>query len=112
MNYDQQFDLNSRSPTAIAFLPPAAIQETAWDILLALHSDGGSKLGLDKLAGVVSVEISVLNQWLAMLERRQLIAAKKQGSMQEARAVLTPSGRELIDRYLSVTIDLQFAAHD
>ena len=70
----------------------------------------GCKLSLDKLAAVVSVPQPVLNQWLALLEERQLITGEKHGAAQELRAVLTPAGRELLDRYLSVTSDLQIGA--
>ena len=104
-------NLRPRSRTAAAFLPPALVDETAWDILPALHSDDGSKLSLDKLRSVVSVPQPVLNQWLALLEERQLITGGKHGVAQELRAVVTPDGRELLDRYLSVTSDLQFGAH-
>ena len=111
MNYDWQMDLRPCSRTAAAFLPPALVDETAWDILLALHSDEGCKHSLDKLASLVSVSQPVLDQWLALLEQRQLITAAQVGVAQELRAVLTPAGRELLDRYLSVTSDLQIGAH-
>jgi DNA-binding MarR family transcriptional regulator len=112
MNYEWQIDLRSRGRPAAAFLPPALIEETAWDILLALHSDDGHKLSLDKLGSIVSVPQLALNQWLALLEDRQLITGEKQGFARETRAVLTPAGRELLDRYFSVTSDLQIGAHD
>ena len=70
------------------------------------------ELGLGKLASVVSVPRPVLNHWLALLEERQLITGVTHGVAQELRAVLTAAGRELLDRYLSVTSDLQIAAHD
>ena len=111
MNYDWQMELRSRGRPAATFLPPALVEETAWDILLALHSDEGCKLSLDKLASVVSAPRPVLNQWLALLEERRLITGSKHGVEQELRAVLMPAGRELLDRYLSVTSDLQIGAH-
>lgn len=112
MNYNWQMDLRPRSRNAATFLPPALVPETAWDILLALHSDEGPMLSLEKLGSVASVQRPVLNHWLALLEERRLITGTKHGFMQQLRAILTPAGRELIDRYLSVTNDLQIAAHD
>ena len=111
MNYEWQMDLRLGSGSAAAFLPPALIQETGWDILLAVHSDRDCKLSLEKLGCLVSTPQPALNQWLALLERRQLITGSKHGFEQELRAELTPAGREMIDRYLSVTSDLQIAAH-
>ncbi len=69
------------------------------------------KLTLDKLASVVSVPQPVLSRWLALLEQRQLITGAMPEIAQELRAVLTPAGRDLLDRYLSVTRDLQLGAH-
>ena len=111
MNYDWHTDLKPRSRSAAAFLPPPLVEETAWDILLALHSDKECKLSLDKLASIVSVRQPVLNHWLALLEQRQLITGAKHEFEQVIRAVLTLTGRELLDRYLSVTSDLQIGAH-
>ena len=111
MNYDWHIDLRPRSRSAAAFLPPALVDEMAWDILLALHSDEGGELSVDKLALVVSAPQPVLNHWLALLEQRQLITGAVLGVAQEVRAVLTSAGRELLDRYLSVTSDLQIGAH-
>ena len=111
MNYDWKMDLRPRSRTAATSLPPALVEETAWDILLALHSDERCELGLDKLGSVVSVPLPVLNQWLALLEQRQLISGAKHEFEQEMRAVLTPAGRELLDRYLSAASGLQVGAH-
>jgi hypothetical protein len=111
MNYDWQTELKSRGRPPAIFLPPALVEEAAWDILLALHSDEGCKLSLEKLGSVVSTPQAVLNQWLALLEERRLITGAKQGVAQELRAVLTPAGRRLLDRYLSVTSDLQLGAH-
>ena len=111
MNNDWKIDLRPRGHSAATFLPPALVEETAWDILLTLRSDDGCNLSLDKLASVVSVPPSVLNRWLGLLEQRQLITGEMHGVAQEIRAVLTPAGRELLDRYLSVTGDLQTCAH-
>jgi DNA-binding MarR family transcriptional regulator len=108
MTYEWQMDLRRHSRPAASTLPPPLIEETAWDILLALHSEDGSKLSLDKLGTVVSVPQPVLHKWLALLEERQLV--EKHGVEQELRAVLTSAGRELLDCYLSVTSDLQIGA--
>ena len=111
MNYDWKIDLRSRGRTAAASLPPPLIEETAWDILLALHSDADCKLSVDRLGSLVSVPQPALNQWLGLLEEHQLITGAKHGFVQELRAVLTAAGRELLDHYLSVTTDLQIGAH-
>ena len=111
MNYEWKMDLRPRSRTAATLLPPALLEETAWDILLALHSDERCELSLDKLASIVSAPQPVLNHWLALLEQRQLITGARHGVAQEIQAVLTSVGRELLDRYLSVTSDLQIGAH-
>ena len=107
MNYDWHVNLRPRSSTAVAFLPPATIEETAWDILLALHSDGRCELGLEKLARLVSVPEQALNAWLALLEEKRLITGVMNEVTREIRAVLTNAGRRLLDRYLSATNDLQ-----
>jgi len=109
MNCDWQTDLRQPSRTAAASLPPAFVEEAAWDILLALHSDRECKLSLDKLASLVSMPQPSLNQWLVLLEERQLITG---AVVPDLRAVLTPAGRELLDRYLSAASDLQNRAHD
>ena len=111
MSYDWQMELRPRGRTAATLLPPALVEETAWDILLALKSDERCEIGLDKLASIISAPQPVLNRWLALLEQRQLITGARHGVAQEIRAVLTPVGRELLDRYLSVTSDLQITAH-
>ena len=111
MNYEWQMDLRPHSRPAASTLPPPLTEETAWDILLALHSDQECKLSLYKLASLVSVSQPVLNEWLSQLEKRRLITGAMSGISQELRAVLTPAGRELLDRYLSVTSDLQIGAH-
>ena len=111
MNHVRQMDLSPHSLPAAALLPPALIEETAWDILLALYSEEGSAFSLDKLGWVVSVPRPVLNKWLSLLEERRLVTGTKHGIEQELRALLTPAGRDLIDRYLSVTSLLQVRTH-
>ena len=108
MNYDWNIDLKPRSGMAAATLPPAFIEEAAWDILLALHSDEECNLNLDKLASIVSVPKPALNQWLGLLEQRQLITGE---IAPDLRAVLTAAGRELLDRYLSAANSLQVGTH-
>lgn len=104
-------DLQSGDRTAATFLPPAMAGETGWDILLALHSDQRCELTLEKLAALISVSKLVLTEWLAMLEKRRLITGATHGSTQELVAVLTAQGRELLDRYLTATSELQAGAH-
>jgi len=107
MTYAWPKDLMPQSAMAAPYLPPPTVEETAWDILLALHSDRSRRLGLDKLARMVSVSRPTLNCWLALLEKRSLIT----GTMHdELRAVLTPAGRELLDLYWSATSGLQVGA--
>ena len=107
MNSDLQKNLRMRGGTAAATLPPAMIEETPWDILLALRSDRRCELTLAKLASLVSVTQPVLDRWLAGLEQRQLIKGAKHKFTGELRAVLTSAGRDLLDRYLSATSVLQ-----
>ncbi|HYC95137.1 MAG TPA: hypothetical protein VEB39_05500 [Sphingomicrobium sp.] len=110
MNYEWQMDLCPRSGNAAMLLPPAPVEETAWDILLALHSDERCELSLDKLGSIVSVSFPVLTHWLSQLEKRQLITGSKHGAGQELRAVMTSAGRELLNRYLSAVTGLQAGA--
>ena len=112
MNYEWQMDLSPCSGTAATLLPPAPVEETAWDILLALHSDERCELALDKLCSIVSVPLRVLTHWLSQLEKRKLITGAKHGAAQELRAVMTPAGRELLNRYLSAVTSLQAGAHN
>ena len=107
MSYDWQTDVRPRKRTAATLLPPETVEESAWDILLALHADRRCELSLAKLGCMVSLPSLELNQWLAALEQRELITGARLGFGQELRAVLTTAGRELIDRYLSATTDLQ-----
>ena len=111
MNNERQQNLQIRGRAASAILPPAMIEESAWDILLALHSDRRCDLSLAKLASLVSVTPSALNRWLAALEDRKFITGAKHSFTGELRAVLTPSGRQLLDRYLSASSDLQAGTH-
>jgi hypothetical protein len=111
MNYDSRKDIQIRSPTASAFLPPAMIEEAGWDILLVLHSDQRCELSLEKLASIASVPATVMNRWLAGLEQRRLITGTKDSFTGELRALLTRAGRELLDRYLSAASDLQLGTH-
>ncbi len=111
MSYDWPKDLLLHIPTTATFLPPATIEETAWDLLLALHSDRSCGLGLDKLARLVSVPQPVVDRWLVLLEQRKLIAWARHGCTDELGAVLTPAGRELLDRYWSATSGLRVGAH-
>ena len=96
---------------AANFLPPEAVAETAWDILLALHADRRCRLGLAQLGCLVSVPQRVLEAWLALLERRRLVTGVRSGHAQELRAVLTPEGRALLDRYLSASGELQAGSY-
>ena len=90
------------------FLPPATIEESGWDILLALRSDPACELSLAKLAALVSVTPSALQQWLAKLESQRFITAMKHGITGELRAVLTMPARHLLEAYLAASNDLCF----
>ena len=109
MTYDWQMDLRPRRRNAATFIPPAAVDEAGWDILLALHADHACNLGVRKLASIVSTPWAIVTDWLVKLEERKLITGTTDGG--EVRAVLTPAGRDLLDRYLSATSDLQVGAH-
>jgi hypothetical protein len=111
MNSDWQRDLRMRPPSAAAFLPPALVDETGWDILLALHSDRHCELRLDKLASLVSATQEAMGRWLSSLEEQQLITGEMNPLTGELRPVLSRAGRELLDRYLSATSDLQVSTH-
>jgi hypothetical protein len=102
-----QRDLRVRTQKASAVPPPGTIGETGWDILLALHSDPASKLTVEKLGAIASVQPLVLGEWLLWLEDRRLVAGARDRRTGEIRAVLTSGGRELLDRYLSATADLR-----
>ena len=111
MNSHIQKNLRMHGPGAAAILPPAIMEETPWDILLALHSDRHCRLSLAKLASLVSVAQPVLNRWLAGLEQRRLITGATHRTTGELRATLTSAGRELLDRYLSSTSVLLRGIH-
>lgn len=111
MNSNIQKNLRMHGPAAAAILPPAIMDETPWDILLALHSDHHRRLSLAKLASLVSVGQPVLDRWLAGLEQRRLITGATHATTGELRAVLTSAGRELLDRYLSSTSVLLGGIH-
>ena len=111
MNYDWQMDLKPRSGTAATVLPPATVEETGWDILLALRTDQRCGLSLGKLGAIISVPQPALVGWLVGLEQRLLITGSTDSVTGEVRAVLTPAGRELLDKYLSASCDLQISAH-
>jgi DNA-binding HxlR family transcriptional regulator len=111
MSRDCQKNLQMARPSAAVLLPPALVDETGWDILLALHSDRGGLLRLDKLAAVVSASRDVMSQWLSALEEQHLITGDVNPVTSELRAKLTEVGRELLDRYLTVASDLQVATH-
>ena len=102
-----QQNLQIRGQTATAILPPEMIEEPAWDILLALHSDRRCDLSLAKLASLVSVTPSALNRWLATLEDGRFITGARDSYTGELRAVLTNSCRQLIDRYKLVSSQLR-----
>jgi hypothetical protein len=112
MNGDWVKGFQMRSASAATFLPPAMVEETGWDILLALHSDPRRELCLERLTAVASVSEAVALHWLAGLEERHLITGAKDALTGELRAILTLGGRELLDRYLSATSDLQVGAHE
>jgi DNA-binding MarR family transcriptional regulator len=111
MDREWQRGLEFRTPTAAASLPPAMVEETGWDILLALHFDERCELGLKKLASLISVPPKVMHRWLAKLEEHDLISAAEQESAGELRAELTRAGREMLDNYLSATSSLVARAH-
>jgi DNA-binding transcriptional ArsR family regulator len=111
MRDDWQKDLAIGRPLAAVLPPPAMLEETGWDILLALHSDPQSELSLKKLGAIVSVPQLVMDEWLSWLEDRRLVAGARDRRSGELRAVLTPGGRELLDRYLSAATDLQARTH-
>jgi DNA-binding MarR family transcriptional regulator len=111
MMYDWQTSLRTSDYYAVSILPPATVEETGWDILLALHSDRHCRLGLGKLASMVSVPDATIDRWLGALEERKLITGAPHPSTGELLAVLTEMGRGLLDRYFSATKDLQVGAH-
>ena len=111
MTYDWQTSLRASDYEAARIVPPATLEETGWDILLALHWDRYCDLTLQKLASILSAPQVVMNRWLATLEERELITGGQHRSTGELLAKLTEKGRELLDRYFSATADLQIGAH-
>jgi DNA-binding transcriptional ArsR family regulator len=99
-----------QSSEPLASVPPVMIEETGWDIVLALRSDRRSELSLARLASIVSIPQRVLEQWLARLEERKLITGAAHRWTGELLAILTPTGRALLDRYLAATSDLRIGA--
>jgi DNA-binding MarR family transcriptional regulator len=110
MNIERQHQSLIRGEAASANLPPAMIEESAWDILLALHSDRQCALSLGKLASIASLSFSALDRHLAALEERRLVTGARHGVTGELRAILTLPGRELLNRYLSASSELQVGA--
>lgn len=111
MMYDWQTSLRASDYYASRIVPPATVEETGWDILLALHSDRDRRLSLPKLASVVSVPEGVICRWLGALEEGRLITGARHPSTDELLAVLTEQGRALLDRYFSAADELQLGAH-
>jgi hypothetical protein len=111
MTYDWQTSLKASAYQAAKVVPPATLDETGWDILLALHRDSRRELTLQKLAAVASAREPVLLRWLASLEQRELVTGAAHPSTGELLATLTAKGRDLLDRYFSATCDLQVGAH-
>jgi DNA-binding MarR family transcriptional regulator len=107
MSYDWPKTMQMLSRDAAVSLPPAMIEETDWDILLALHSDRRCELTLGKLACLASVTEAGLKQHLAALEQHKLITGAQHQFTSELRALLTTAGRAALDRFLSATSDLQ-----
>ncbi len=104
-------DWHIRDWAASSTLPPTMLGETGWDVLLTLHADQAHQVSLDRLEKLVSAPRPVLDRWLAVLERRQLVTGVTHRFSGELRAVLTPRGRALLDTYLSATSVLQISEH-
>lgn len=68
------------------------------------------RLSLEKLGSLVSAPRAV-SRWLTSLEERQLISGIENEITGELRAVLSPAGRELLERYFTAAGDLQVRAH-
>ena len=111
MNCNGEASVQMRAATAAIFLPPVTVEETAWDVLLALYSARHCELSLNKLGALTSVPQTILTNWLAGFEERKLIKGAQDTVTGEVWAVLTPAGRDLLDKYLSATSDLQIGAH-
>lgn len=111
MMYDWQTNLRASDYYASRNLPPVTVEETGWDILLALHSDRHCRLTLRTLASMVSVSDATVDRWLGTLEERKLVTGARHPSTNELLAVLTEMGRGLLDRYFSAAKELQAGAH-
>jgi len=109
--YDWETSLRASDYHAARIMPPAAVEETGWDILLALHADRRCTLSLRKLAAMVSVPKGAMQEWLSALEDGKLITGVRHPSTDELLAVMTEKGRGLLDRYFSATNALQAGAH-
>ena len=107
MEYYRHPDLGVLHVTATASLAPPNLSETAWDILLALHSDRRRKLSLGKLGALISTPQMKLGRWLSSLEDQRLVTGEKDDLTGQLRAVLTSRGRDLLNRYLSAVGDLE-----
>ena len=110
MNY-APYPARLQTSPLFASVPPTTVEETAWDILLALHADRCRELSLAQLSSIASVPTAVLESWLANLEECELVTGAAHCGTGEVVAMLTALGRELLDRYLSATDDLQVGAH-
>lgn len=110
MTYDWQTNPKLSDSVAMASLPPATIEETGWDILLALHSHRERQVNLQKLTSMVSAPEAAMTRWLPALERRELITGSQNRDTGEIFAALTGKAREMLDRYFSATAHLQVGA--
>lgn len=108
MNCDWQKEVHLECFNRAEFVPPAMFGEAAWDCLLALYADEGRSLGLDQLAGLISVPASSLQRSLVELESRQLITGDLLGDG-HIQARLTRGGRNLLESYLSASSGLQYS---
>ena len=111
MMHDWQTSLRASEYYAARILPPATVEETGWDILLALHSDRHCRISLEKLASMTSVPLGTVERWLGALEERKLITGARNPSTDEVRAALTELGRSQLDRYFSAAEGLQAGAN-
>lgn len=106
MTYARNAYLETLTRPATELVPPPSIDEAAWDILLALHRDRGCALSLKKLGFVASVSPETLHLWLARLEELELVRGVRNEVTRELRAMLTASGRAVLNQYFSATDEL------
>lgn len=106
MTYARNAHLETLICPASEVVPPPAIEEAEWDILLALHDDKKCALTVSKLAAIVSIPAGCLDLWLARLEERALIRGILNEVTRELRAILTPAGRALLNRYFAAISEL------